>query len=268
MTRHLQWIVAVLVIVGAATLTTMGGDRMRAWQSKFLSSLAPVLRLGAATRDAVGSPVPPPRTPEEIAAENVELREENRQLRMRQDLLRDLEKENNSLREALEYRRRSVFKLIPARVISRDASAWWNTAKINRGSADGVREDCPVLTEKGLVGKVTVVSPHESVILLLTDENCKVAAKVEGTREQGILFGVRVQTADTGELQMTFLSKNADLQAGQKIYSTGSGGVFPSGIPLGTVKSFHVRELDGQVIAEPAEDISRVEDVFVIVGAK
>jgi cell shape-determining protein MreC len=93
-----------------------------------------------------------------------------------------------------------------------------------------------------------------------------VAAKVEGTREQGICAGGR---DSSGELHLTFLSKLADLQPGQKVYTAGvSGGIFPSGIALGMVKSFHARELDGEAILEPAADLGSPEEVFVITGAK
>jgi len=105
-----------------------------------------------------------------------------------------------------------------------------------------------------------------SIVMLVTDEECKVAVKVEGTREQGIESGLR---ASTGDLQLCFLDKLADLKPGQKVYTAGvSGGIFPSGIEVGTVKSFQVRELDGQAILDPAADLNNIEDVFVIVGAK
>ncbi len=116
------------------------------------------------------------------------------------------------------------------------------------------------------MGKTTAVSADLSEVLLVTDENCKVAAKVEGTREQGICAGTR---GNGGELQMTFLSKLADLQPGQKVYTAGvSGGIFPSGISLGTVKSFHARELDGEAVLEPVADPGSLEEVFVVTGAK
>ncbi len=92
------------------------------------------------------------------------------------------------------------------------------------------------------------------------------ASKVQGTSDQGICSGLRIPT---GELQLGFLNKLANLQAGQKVYTAGvSGGIFPSGIEIGTVKSFHLRELDGQAILEPTADLSNLEHVFVIAGAK
>jgi cell shape-determining protein MreC len=70
-------------------------------------------------------------------------------------------------------------------------------------------------------------------------------------------------------LQLTFLSKLADLQPGQKVYTAGvSGGIFPSGIALGTVKNFHARELDGMAVLDPAADPASLEEVFVVTGAK
>jgi rod shape-determining protein MreC len=126
----------------------------------------------------------------------------------------------------------------------------------------------PVVTDEGLVGKTTTVSNTISIVLLVTDENCKVAASVEGTREQGIVSGERVAGGLTPLLDLNFLSKQANLQPGQKAYTSGVGGVFPSGLLIGTVKSFRVRELDGQAQLTPAVDLSHLEDVFVVTGRK
>ena len=64
--------------------------------------------------------------------------------------------------------------------------------RINRGFEDGVEPDQPVLTDVGLVGKTTTVSKNESIVLLISDESCKVASKVEGSNERGILSGRRI----------------------------------------------------------------------------
>ncbi len=144
-------------------------------------------------------------TLDQLDAEYHRLLLENKKLQAENDLLRGLEEENIKLRAALDYRDRSAFRLLPATVLTRDHSAWWNTIKINRGSKDGVTPDMPVITDRGLVGKTAVVTDHMSMVMLVTDEECKVAVKVEGTREQGIESGLR---ASTGDLQLCFFAYN------------------------------------------------------------
>ncbi len=268
--NRLNVIIVLVILAVAVAISALGSNTMQKLQSGFLGLVSPFLKTGSAVQQQLGAVGQGLKTLDQLEEENEKLATENKDLKTTNQILRDIEAENNKLRAALEYKQRSVFKLIPARVISRDASTWWNTVKINRGFEDGIDSDEPVLTDVGLVGKTTTVGKNESIVLLITDEICKVAAKAEGSREQGILSGQRIQDSGTsGEMQLNFLSKTADLQAGQKIYTAGvSGGVFPSGILLGTVKSFKARALDGQAIVEPALDLSSVEDVFVVVGAK
>jgi rod shape-determining protein MreC len=118
------------------------------------------------------------------------------------------------------------------------------------------------------VGKTTTASDNIAVVLLVSDENCKVAASVEGSREQGIVSGERVIEGLNPVLNLNILSKQADLKPGQKVYTSGVGGVFPSGLLIGVVKTFRVRELDGQAQLTPAVDLSHLEDVFVVTGRK
>jgi rod shape-determining protein MreC len=205
---------------------------------------------------------------EQLERENAGLQVENRALRATNQGLRDVEHEVNRLRHALNYRERSVFKLIAAEVVTRDSSTWWRTVTINRGKQDNVEADMPVVTDEGLVGKTTTVSDSISVVLLVSDENCKVAASVEGSREQGIVSGERVTAGLNPLLNLNFLSKQADLKPGQKVYTSGVGGVFPSGLLVGVVKNFRVRELDGQAQLTPTVDLSHLEDVFVVTGRK
>lgn len=268
--NRLNIVLVAVIIIAAVFLSTLGSGLVQKFQSGFQGILAPFFKTGSAVQKQVGSVGQKLKNYDELQAENSKLTTENKELRATNLILRDIEEEVNQLRQALAYQKKSVFKLVPARVIAREASTWWNIVRINRGFEDGIEENQPVLTDVGLVGKTTTVGKNMSTVLLLTDESCKVAAKVEGTRESGILNGLRVQeSTGVGELQLNFLTKSAGLEAGQKIYTAGvSNGVFPSGILLGTVKSFKPRELDGQAIAEPAVDLTNVEDVFVVVGAK
>lgn len=271
---RLNIILVVLVIIGAVVISSLGSSAMQKLQAGFLTAVSPFLKTGSAVQRQLGAMGKGLKTLDELEEENRRLKIENTELRATNQILRDLETENNKLRSALEYRQRSLFKLVPARIISRDASTWWSTVKINRGFEEGLEPDQPVLTDVGLVGKTTTVSKNESIVLLISDESCKVAAKVEGSNERGILSGRRAgEGGSNNEMQLNFLSKKANLQPGQKIYTEGvtkgnSTGVFPSGILIGTVKSFQARPLDGQAAVEPAVDLSTVEDVFVVVGAK
>lgn len=256
----------VLMAVAAIALCSLEAGPLLHLKSGLLGLLSPVSRSGGAVKSSIGSLGKDLMTLDQLQAEYDRVLAENRKLRAENNGLRDLQQENNHLRDILGYRERSSFRLVPATVIGHDAGVWWSTVKINRGARDGVAADMPVITDKGLVGKTTAVSETVSEVLLVTDENCKVAAKVEGTREQGIVAGTR---SSGGELQLTFLSKLADLQPGQKVYTAGvSGGIFPSGIALGTVKSFRARELDGMAVLDPAADPASLEEVFVVTGAK
>ena len=262
--------IIALLIFGAILgyFLTFGADTTRKFKAGAYQLLAPFLTSGSGLRKQITSVRTGLKSLDQLERENAALQVENRALRATNQGLRDIEHEVNRMRHALNYRERSVFKLIAAEIVTRDSSTWWRTMTINRGKRDGIETDMPVATDVGLVGKVTTVSDSISIVLLVSDENCKVAASVEGTREQGIVSGERVTGGLSPLLNLNFLSKQADLKPGQKVYTSGVGGVFPSGLLVGVVKTFRVRELDGQSQLTPAVDLSHLEDVFVVTGRK
>ena len=262
-------IVALVVFAAAlAYLLSLGAGGTRKLQANVYQFLAPFLSSGSGIQKQITSVRSNLKSLDNLQAENNSLRVENRSLKATNQALRDVEHEVNRLRHGLNYRERSVFKLMAAEIVTRDSSTWWHTVTINRGKEDGIETDMAVVTDEGLVGKTTTVSEKISVVLLISDENCKVAASVEGTREQGIVSGERVTGGLNPLLDLNFLSKQADLKPGQKAYTSGVGGVFPSGLLIGAVKNFRVRELDGQAQLTPAVDLSHLEDVFVVTGRK
>lgn len=262
--------IIALLVFGALLgyLLSFGADTTRKFQASVYQLLSPFFSTGSGLQKQITSVRSGLKSLEELEKDNNGLQVENRSLKATNQALRDVEREVNRLREAINYKKRSVFQLVPAEIVTRDASTWWRTVTINRGTDDKIESDMPVVTDEGLVGKTTTVSKNISIVLLATDENCKVAATVEGTREQGIVAGERVAGGVSPLLNLNFLSKQANLQPGQKAYTSGVGGVFPSGLLIGTVKSYRVRELDGQAQLTPAVDISHLEDVFVVVGRK
>src|ERR1700747_1583576 len=262
--------IVALLIFGAILgyFLSFGPETTQKFKAGVYQLLAPFLTGGSGIKKQITSVSSGLKSLDELEHENAALNVENRELRATNQGLRDIEHEVNRLRHALNYRERSVFKLLAAEVIARDSSSWWRTLTINRGKRDAIETDMPVVTDIGLIGKTTTVSDTISVVLLISDENCRVAASVEGSREQGIVSGERVAGGLAPLLDLNFLSKQANLQPGQKAYTSCRGGVFPSGLFIGTVKSYKTRELDGQAKLAPAVELSHLEDVFVVTGRK
>lgn len=262
-------LIAAGVFLAAFLVLVIGAGNplsLRGVQSGFLGFLTPFLRSGSTLERKFSAFREGLKKLEELEDESVALRVANRELSATNQTLRGMESENNRLRKALGYRERAVFKLVPAQIIGRDISTWFNQVVIDRGSEDGVRRDMPVLTEEGLVGKTTVVSEHSSVVILISDENCKVAASVENSREQGILRGDRASSGSAPMVSLFFLSKQAGLRGGQKVLTSGVGGVYPPGILIGAVQDFRLRELDGTATLVPAVDLTSLQDVFIVVS--
>jgi rod shape-determining protein MreC len=237
-------------------------------QAAFYQAILPILRTGASLQQGLGGVSGGLKHADELERENARLKLENRQLQATNNLLKNSEAEVNRLNRALGYKEQSSFRLIPARIISRDSATWWNSCTIDRGAADGIATDMAVVTETGLVGKVTSVANDVAVVLLLSDESLRVSVTIEGTQEQGIVSGTRASTNYAPDLRIRFLSKTANLKPGLNVFTAGAGGVFPSGVLIGQVKDFTVKELEGVAKVKPAVDLAEIRDVFVIIGRK
>ena len=142
---RLNVILVIVVIIGAVIISSFGATAMQRLQAGFLSVISPFLKTGSAVQRQIGAMGEGLKTLDQLERENEQLKAENKELRASNQIFRDLEAENSKLRSALEYRKRSIFKLLPARIISRDASAWWSTVSIHRGIVDGVEPDQPAL---------------------------------------------------------------------------------------------------------------------------
>ncbi len=260
-------IALVVFLVMTALVLSLRTSVARAIQAHFLEVVRPIHTTTSGMSRSLGAFHKGVKRLDELERDNSVLTLENQELRATNQTLRDLADENRNLRQALDFRQRSNYRLLPARIIARASSTWWSNVQIDRGEQDGLDSDMPVVTDIGLVGKTTTVAANTAYVLLMVDENCKVAATVEGTREQGILSGERTSTGVQPDLVLNFLSKTAELHEGQKVFSSGvSGGVFPSGLLLGSVRQFQVRALDGSAQVVPAVDFSKLENVFVVLG--
>ena len=162
------------------------------------------------------------------------LRRDNQQLRSQAVQSAAIARENDQLRALLNWQKQVPWKLKLARVIMRDPANWWRTVQIDLGSRDGVTNDLPVLTSAGLIGRISSVSLTRSQVVLIGDRDCRVSAIVENaTRDMGVI--VASSPIDTSLVNLTYLASSANLKAGQSVVTSGLGGVFPKGIPIGQI---------------------------------
>ncbi|MBX7211703.1 MAG: rod shape-determining protein MreC [Verrucomicrobiaceae bacterium] len=263
--KPLNLIALLAFLAIAVAMLMLNKTRSRELQDKVMTVFSPFIHASASVDKEVqhnssaftGDPV-------QVQRDNEKLQIEVQRLRIVTKRYDELMEENSKLRQQLDYKQGSPFNLTAARVVKRSAGTWWNTLIIDKGSLDGLGTDSPVITDVGLVGKTGKLSPHMAEVILLTDELCRVSAYIEGTREKGILAGERGGTDLRPDLRLRFLSRNAAVNVGANVYSSGDGGVFPPGLHLGKVKRFENREISGEAVVEPVVDFESLDHVFVI----
>lgn len=201
----------------------------------------------------------------ELIRQNEALRRENQELRLQVGRTQDIARENERLRKLFGWQQRQPWKLKLANVVLRDPANWWRTVQIDRGSPDGVRTNMAVLTTDGaLVGRIVSVGLTRSQVVLLGDPNCRVAARVESETPYTGVIGPS-GPLDNEFVDMGYLSKNADLKPGQKVVTSGDGGVFPPNILIGQVVDSHSVEYGLAEVARVklAANLSAIEEVWV-----
>ena len=199
------------------------------------------------------------------SAENVSLRREVAALAlMREDVAR-LEAENERLRQALEYSRRSNGDWLAAEVLS-DGGANpgpRRMIRVDKGSLAGVKRGDMVTVPDGLVGRVASVTPHTSEVMLISDPSLKVACEA-ALPGDGVLRGTLAGGTDE-QLVMKHILSKAEVPPRSQVFTSGLGGVFPKGIAVGTlleVRTDHDSpRREGEVL--PAVDFSTLKDVFI-----
>lgn len=204
-----------------------------------------------------------------ISDNNTKLQQQVRELTWQNNRMQDLASENERLMKLDAFRQRyqDNFNLLGARVISRTTSNWYSTFTIDRGSADGVTDNQAVVSDAGLVGQTVNVGPHTAEVLLILDRDGAVGAKVQ---ENGTLGIVEGNNDEHAVLRMVHLPYDAKLQAGQVVITSGLGGIFPRGIPIGKVTKFENQgsELDKYALVQPYVDFNRLEETFIITKVK
>ncbi|MBC7396076.1 MAG: rod shape-determining protein MreC, partial [Bdellovibrionales bacterium] len=196
--------------------------------------------------------------------ENQTLVDENRKLVNTILNLRELEQENIRLRNLLQFKENFKIQAVVARMIAKDVSTEFRAIRINRGSANGIEPNMAVINAEGVVGRVLRVTEHTSDVVTLLDPLSAIDAYIMRSRARGIVEGLTDALC-----QLKFALRVDDIQPGDLLLSSGLGGNFPKGIPVGTIikvtrKSFGITQ---KVEVKPSVDFAKLEEVLVVIHA-
>jgi len=196
-----------------------------------------------------------------VYQENDKLRKETDLLEKEVIMLREKEQENTRLRSLLDFKTKTPSRAIACQIIARDVTHLSNWAVLDKGSRHGIKEQMPVVNEQGLVGKVVEVGAQTARIILLTDVESKVSGIVQNSRDTGLVTG-----DGSPFLRMKFIDLDSDIKIGNVVLSSGLGGVYPKGIPIGKVESVG-REKNGLQLysrIKPIVSFSKIEEVLCL----
>ncbi|MDF1732936.1 MAG: rod shape-determining protein MreC [Minwuia sp.] len=220
-----------------------------------LDVLAPVLDVISRPVSAVNDLATEIEQLSRVYEENDRLRQENARLLHWQAVARALERDNAQYRRLLNVRARSDVTYITARVVGESGGPFVKTLLLAAGERDGVEPDQAVVSELGLVGRITEAGRNAARILLITDLNSRIPVMLEGSRRRAILSG-----DNSGRPLLAFLEAEAEVQPGDRVVTSGHGGMLPPGLVVGVVASV----TENQVRLRPFVDLARLERVNVL----
>jgi rod shape-determining protein MreC len=203
-------------------------------------------------------------TRSELLKQNEKLNNDNQQLRLQVMQAQETTRENARLRQNIGWKETRPWKMKLAKVVLHDPSNWWKAVQIDKGRLDGLSNNLPVLTMDGLVGRISSVGPATATVVLIGDRDCKVAAEVVETHDTGVIGATDL--ADNSLVTLGFVNKNAKLMPGADVITSGQGGFFPAGIPIG--KIVDSRQVDSGLSSEArvklSANLGSLDEVWVL----
>jgi len=197
----------------------------------------------------------------DVHHENTQLKNEVHALKMANSRYRELLATQERLEELLQFKQTINRPVLAAQVIGRDPTGWFKSVIIDKGKWAGLRLDMPVVNAFGVVGRVVSVSSNYAKVLLIIDQNSAVDCLVQRSRDRGMLKGLMSEIC-----KLDYMAKSNDITVGDIVVTSGLGGVFPKGLPVGRI--LDVKEISGELFKDikirTAVDFSKLEEVLVI----
>lgn len=274
----LAGLVALSLILITAYFGESGGGGLHALQRGVLQVLAPI-------QDGTGRALKPVRDLFGWFDDTLHARGERDKLRKERDRLRkeaigadDARRQNEQLRKLVgldQAGELSGYTPVTSRVIGRSPTVWYATINVDKGTADGVRLNQPVVNGDGLVGKVTAVTGGAAQVTLITDHTSGVSAKVltpvVTSSGNGVTGLIQTAVGNPNDLRLEFISAHSKLQKGDRVVTAGSTSsklesLFPPGIPIGQITTVDDTEVSQyqRVHMRPFADLRRLDFVQIL----
>ncbi len=249
---YLGLIVAAFGLMMLGKIDALLMDRLRV---HVVDAVAPIMDALSRPAAAIDGAIDKGRELARIHDENARLRAEVETLRQWESAARRLETENESLKTLLKWSPPPEATFVTARVIADVGGTFVHSMIVAAGERDGVRKGLPVMTGDGLAGRIAAVGNHSARLLLVTDLNSRIPAIVERTRTRAVLAG-----DNTDRARLIYLSDGGAVAAGDRIVTSGHGGVFPPGLPIGVVVSV----AENGVLVKPFVERAQLDFVRVV----
>jgi len=174
----------------------------------------------------------------------------------------ELASENTRLRSLIQLKETSKYKILTARIIGRDPSIWFDSSIVNRGTLDGVALNMPVVTDGGLVGRVTAVSPLTCQVDLVTRNKSGIGGQIGESNALGVVSG----TSKSDLLEMRYVPGTVDVQVGQAVFTSGQDGIYPPGLKVGEIVSVvsGSATTPHQILIRPAGRLNSMQEVGIL----
>lgn len=260
-------LVAVVLLALLALLTS--GDRtLTFFESAAGTVLQPVQSFASRASDSIISFVESIFNTTDADLENQQLKVYVSQLEQGLNEMESLRRENERLKSLLSFAESTPdLTYVTGTVIGRSQGIWFDTFTISVGRSQGVEKNMPVVNANGLVGRVSEVGATWCKVIALIDSSTNVSIMVERTRDNGMVRGLLQAGTATDSLELYYLPSDSDLTPGDKIVTSGIGGLYPKGLVVGEVSEVsRSGESNSNAVVIPAVDFRHIEEVMVVVG--
>lgn len=260
--RRSYWLLGGVLVIQllalGAQVPALGGEGTLL-EATMLRLVAPFAHLVDSSGDAVSGAGRKMRLRSQLQSENRRLKREIAELRRERIRYLGVEGELDRLSTALDYSPPVPVDYLVADIVYIDHASWLQTLFLHVGRST-VEANQAVVSSDGLVGRLVVVSPPYAKVQLVTDRAASVGAMIERTRRQGVIRG-----GEEGMLEMDFVPLQEDVRVGDRVLSAGIDGVFPRGLPVGTVTAVEPgSELFHRILLRPAVDFGELDQVMVL----